>query len=79
MEETLEPSEDFLKGFNHGYSISRDKPEMKETVLSAENLPEDYRMGFEDGELEYERDRIRQEFNQQEQDRDMDRDEGIER
>jgi predicted nucleic acid-binding Zn ribbon protein len=35
---------------------------MKETVLSAEKLPEDYRVGFEDGELEYERKRIRQEF-----------------
>ena len=35
---------------------------MKETVLSAEKLPEDYRVGFEDGELEYERKRIRQEL-----------------
>ncbi|TDT43656.1 hypothetical protein CLV90_2778 [Maribacter spongiicola] len=77
MEETIEPSADFLKGFNHGYEISRHTPEMKETVLSAENLPEDYRMGFEGGELQYEKDRIREEFEQVEQENDLDESEDM--
>lgn len=74
MDGIIEPSEDFMKGFNHGYVISRDSPEMKNTILSAKDLPEDYVVGFEDGELQYERDRIRDEFIQIERENGMDED-----
>lgn len=77
--EQLEPSEDFFKGFNHGYQISRDSPEMKETILSAENLPEDYLVGYEDGELQYSRDKEFSELTQDALDRSVDLDEGRER
>ena len=51
---------------------------MNETVLSVGNQHEDYRIGFVDCGLKYERNRIRQEFIQVEQDKDRNRDEGME-
>lgn len=75
MEETTEPTADFLKGFNHGYEITRHTPEMKDIILNAENLPEDYLQGFEGGELQYQQDRIREEFKQIERETELDEDE----
>lgn len=43
----------FLKGFNQGYYMQSSNPELAEKMLTDQNEPNEYWMGFEDGTIEY--------------------------
>ncbi|MBO0949220.1 hypothetical protein [Fibrella forsythiae] len=44
MTDEDEPSPEFLKGFNHGYQLSKHEPELLNELLQAQtdNSPSDY-------------------------------------
>lgn len=54
IENEIEPSADYLKGFNEGYLLSKERPELAETIIK--NVPGDTERlsGFADGHRQYE-------------------------
>ena len=78
--ESLEPSKEYMDGVNQGYYIHQYKPELVKSITKSNAHP-DYLMGFDDGGMLYERDRIDKELQMQNDElapkRDKDR--GIER
>lgn len=79
--EEIEPSDEYLKGFNQGYYIQQSNPKLASSVANGINSPSDYLDGFNDGGKEYEMERIQREFDEIEKSRSQDRDNdlGIER
>ena len=56
--ENLEVSEQYTKGFNHGYALKQHKPEILAGLKSPSNdkHPSDYVLGLKDGEQQFDRD-----------------------
>ncbi|MEQ8579487.1 MAG: hypothetical protein RIC57_01295 [Balneola sp.] len=49
----LNPSKDYLKGFNHGYSLQRYEPEMVKSITKGiKDKNSDYAVGIQDGKAE---------------------------
>lgn len=71
--EEIEPSDDYLKGFNQGYYLHRHNPKLASSVANGINTPSDYLDGFNDGGKEYEMERIQREFEEVEKTRSQDR------
>lgn len=53
--ETLEISKEYKKGFNHGYSLKQQMPEILEGIKAPanDNHPSDYLEGIKDGEKQF--------------------------
>lgn len=49
----IKPSEDYIKGFNHGYSLQRYEPDMVRTITKGiKDKESDYANGLQDGKAE---------------------------
>lgn len=53
--EELEPSKDYLKGFNRGYIMRKHKPDIKFKTVAFSDQEADHLRGFKAGVAEYER------------------------
>ena len=52
--------EQFIKGFNHGYTLSQHEPELLAKLLKAPNDKSDYFQGIVHGHKEREKEKIAQ-------------------
>jgi hypothetical protein len=52
MEETTTPSPDYIKGFNEGYVLAKDQPELADKLASMKGDSERV-AGFHDGRRQY--------------------------
>ena len=49
----LTPSKDYIKGFNHGYSLQRYEPEIVKSITAGiKDKNSDYVIGIQDGKAE---------------------------
>ncbi len=49
----IKPSEDYIKGFNHGYNLQRYEPDMVRTITKGiKDKNSDYAIGIQDGKAE---------------------------
>lgn len=56
-----EPSKDFLKGFNHGYQLSKHEPELLNKLLPVQktgNTPNDYTRAMQQGMEQHKRETL---------------------
>lgn len=56
-----EPSKDFLKGFNHGYQLSKHEPELLNKLLQAQQTsttPNDYTRAMQQGKEQHQRETL---------------------
>lgn len=57
MTDEDEPSPEFLKGFNHGYQLSKHEPELLNKLLQAQtdSTPSDYNRAMQQGKEQHQR------------------------
>lgn len=49
----MEPSREYLNGFNHGYFLHKYEPELLEDVLKSPQVDNQYFEGLKDGKAEF--------------------------
>ncbi|MEZ0542551.1 hypothetical protein [Fibrella arboris] len=61
MTDEDEPSPEFLKGFNHGYQLSKHEPELLNKLLQAQqagNTTNDYTRAMQQGKEQHQRETL---------------------
>ncbi|WP_417591384.1 hypothetical protein [Owenweeksia hongkongensis] len=51
----MEPSEKYIDGFNSGYVIRKESPELAKKLIDTLKEQDDYIQGLKDGKLQFER------------------------
>lgn len=51
----MEPSEKYIDGFNSGYIIRKESPELAKKLIDTLKEQDDYIQGLKDGKLQFER------------------------
>jgi hypothetical protein len=61
-EQTGDPSAEYLKGFNEGYIIAKEKPELAASLLKSFTNSSERTAGFKDGNRQSELDKDKQHY-----------------
>lgn len=56
--------EKFIKGFNHGYTLQEQEPELLAKILKSPASKSDYLDGIKEGQKQYEREKLLKQLEQ---------------